>query len=406
MDAVAPEDVAAAVAFAHSSGARIFALGTGHGVLNHVKGGIVVATRGLAGVEVDSDRRVARVGAGTTWGAVLDAVTPLGLAGLCGSAPDVGVVGYLLGGGIGPISRTYGVSADHVRSIDIVTPADGLITASESEHPDLFWALRGGKGGFGIVVSVTIDLFPIERVHGGGIYFAAEHAAAVLREFSAWAPELPETATASIALLRLPDAPALPDVLRGKFVAHARFASTEDAEQAERDLAPLLAVADPLINTVSELPYARIGEVHGDPTEPMDVVSCGAAFASIGSELADALLAIARPEVELPISAVEVRALGGAVARETGAPNAVGARSAAGSLFVSGVPIPGTGDAVPEAVKSVLAAIEPWRGAENLINFVGTANKHGDVTRSWSAEQNARLAAIRSSVDPNGLFAL
>lgn len=404
VDARSPEDVTAAVEVARSSGAPIFVLGTGHGVLEDVAGGIVVSTVGLAGVEVDSDQRVARVGAGTTWSEVLDAATPLGLAGLCGSAPGVGVVGYLLGGGIGPISRTYGVSADHVRSIEIVTPAEGLITASASENPDLFWALRGGKGGFGIVTSVTIDLFPIDQVYGGALYFAAEHAPAVLRKFVAWAPELPDTTTTSIALLRLPDAPALPDALRGKFVAHVRFASTQDSERAASELAPLLAVAEPLLNTIGELPYARLGEIHGDPTEPMAVVSGGAALSSIGPDVADALLAIGGPQVELPVSAIELRVLGGAIAESTAAPNAVGARAAAGNLFVSGAPIPGARETVMGAVKSVLTAIDPWRGEEDLVNFVGVANDPGDIARSWSAEQNARLSAIRDRSDPAKLF--
>ncbi len=181
--------------------------------------------------------RTARVGAGLTWDPVLAATAPHGLAAVCGSAPGVGAVGYLLGGGIGPLQSSLGFSSDHVRLFDIVTPADGPITVSKDDHSDLFWALRGGKGGFGVVTSVTIDLLEVTHVYGGGVYFAAEDATAVLGTYADWAPSLPGSSTTSIALLRLPPVDVLPQAIRGRHVAHVRFASLDsgDAIRAQLD---------------------------------------------------------------------------------------------------------------------------------------------------------------------------
>ena len=167
------------------------------------------------------------------------ATAPHGLAPLCGSAPAVGVAGYLLGGGLGPLARTYGFSADHVQAVEVVTPADGHLTVTAESDPDLFWALRGGKGGLGVVTAVTIGLLPLAEVYGGALYFKAADVPAVLSAYAEWSPALPESTTASIALLQLPS-DALPEAIRGQRVAHVRVASTDAPASAERQLAAIL----------------------------------------------------------------------------------------------------------------------------------------------------------------------
>ena len=211
VDASSPDDVAAAIAVAADRGQAVTALGSGHGRLAEVRGGLAITLRSMDAVEVDASAQTVRVGAGCTWDPVLAATTPHGLAAPCGSAPGVGVVGYLLGGGLGPLASTWGFSTDHVRSFDVVTPADGAITVSADSYPDLFWAMRGGKGGFGVITAVTIDLFTVSEIYGGGIYFAAADVAGVLAAYAEWAPALPESSTTSIALLRLPPVDALPE---------------------------------------------------------------------------------------------------------------------------------------------------------------------------------------------------
>src|SRR5262249_46496333 len=165
----------------------------------------------------------ARVGAGVKWRPVIDAAAEHGLAPLNGSSSDVGVVGYTLGGGLGPMARTYGFAADHVLALG-VGPAGGQIRRVDADHyPDLFWALRGGKGNFGIVTAIEFELVPVTRLYGGGIFFPGAAAPEVLHEFAHWSKQMPEEVTTSVALLRLPDFPFIPEPLRGKLSVHLPY---------------------------------------------------------------------------------------------------------------------------------------------------------------------------------------
>jgi len=400
-----PGDVAAAVSVASERGEQLTVLGSGHGRLHEEHGGIAISMRALADVEIDTGQRSARIGAGATWEPVLKATTPHGLAALCGSAPAVGVAGYLLGGGLGPLARTYGFSADHLQAVEVVTPADGHLAVTAESDPDLFWALRGGKGGLGVVTAVTVGLLPLAEVYGGALYFKATDVPAVLAAYAEWSPALPESTTASIALLRLPESDALPEAIRGQRVAHLRLASTDAPASAERQLATIRAVAAPLLDTIGTLPYDRIGTIHGDPVAPMPVANGSATLATLDAETIAALLATAGPQTDAPLSSVEIRTLGGAVARQAPVPNAVGGRSAAHLLNVYAAPDPALSD--PErlaAVRSVLESVTQWRAPIELINFVGRANDTDAVLRSWSRDQNDQLDTIRAQHDPAGMF--
>ncbi len=233
IDAHSPSEVASAIAVVADRGETLSVMGAGHGRLHEAKGGVAITLRHLDSVDVDPGGRTARVGAGLTWDPVLAATAPHGLAAVCGSAPGVGVVGYLLGGGIGPLQSSLGFSSDHVRSFDIVTPADGPITVSKDDHSDLFWALRGGKGGFGVVTSVTIDLLEVTHVYGGGVYFAARSSRCPrrLRRLGTLAPRIVDHVDRPA-----PSAPvdALPEAIRGRHVAHVRFASLDSGDAHER----------------------------------------------------------------------------------------------------------------------------------------------------------------------------
>jgi hypothetical protein len=394
-------DVAKTVAVAADLGERLTVSGAGHGRLADVTGGLAIATHRLTSIEVDAEAGLARIGAGATWEPVLAATTPHGLAALCGSAPGVGVPGYLLGGGLGPLARTYGFSADYVRSIDLVTPADGPLTVTVDSHPDLFWALRGGKGGFGVVTAITVELLRLANVYGGGLYFDGAEARQVLTTYADWSPGLPESTTVSIALLRLPAREGLPESIRGRTVVHVRFTSIDTPADAEHQLAPFRAVAVPLLDTIGTLPYSKIGTVHGDPVAPMPVANGSTTLASLGEDTVTALLAAVGPETSAPLSSVEIRTLGGAVARQAPIPNAVGGRSAAHLLNVYAAPNPGLGDADRlAAVRSALGSVAPWQAPTRLINFVGRGNDADDVVRSWTPAQNSRLDAVRSQHDP------
>ncbi len=405
VDARTAGDVAATVRVAADRGQAVTVLGSGHGRLREVRGGLAITLRSMDTVEVDASAQTVRVGAGCTWDPVLAATTPHGLAAPCGSAPGVGVVGYLLGGGLGPLASAWGFSTDHVRSFEVVTPADGAITVSADSYSDLLWAMRGGKGGFGVVTAVTVELLTVSEIYGGGIYFDADDAAGVLAAYAEWAPALPESSTTSMALLRLPPSDALPAAIRGRHVAHVRFASLDPPAEAQAQLADMRGAADPLLDTVDVLPYQRIGTIHGDPVAPMPVANGAATLDSLEAETVDAVLAAADLGSDLPLSSVEIRTLGPATRRQPPVPDAVGGRSSAHLLNVYAAPNPSLDDdARLDAARAVLDAVSPWRAPVNLVNFVGRANAADAIERSWTPEQNDRLDAIRGAHDPDALF--
>jgi FAD/FMN-containing dehydrogenase len=298
--AVDADDVAAAVRWAVAHDRRVAVQATGHGLYTDLGDTVLVSTRRMDAVTVDPSARTAVVGAGARWRAVIDAAAPHGLAPLCGSSSTVGVVGFTTGGGLGPLNRRYGFAADHVRRFRIVT-ADGQVREASPEwNADLFWAVRGGKGNLGIVTEIELDLLPVARFYGGGLFFPASAANVVLHAWREWAPTLPEDASTSVALLQLPPDPALPAPLQGEYVAHVRFVHLGTPAEGEALLAPMRAVAAPLVDAVGEMPFAAIDAVHVDPPQPLPFADRGAALASLPAAAVDALLAVAGGDPAAP----------------------------------------------------------------------------------------------------------
>lgn len=406
VDAQTAADVASAVSVAADQRTAVTVLGSGHGLLQPVQEGLAITVRSLTRVNIDPQAQTATIGAGCTWDAVVAEAARHGLAAPCGSAPSVGVTGYLLGGGCGPLISSIGFSSDHVRSFDVVTPADGPITVSADSHAEMFWAMRGGKTGFGVVTSMVVRLLPFSEIVGGGLFFAAEDAPKVLSAYAEWAPDLPPTSTTSVALLRLPAIDALPTEIRGRHIAHVRFASLEAAADARGQLDALTAAARPLLDTVGTLPYARIGTVHNDPTAPMSVANGTASLDQLTPATVDSLLAAAGLDSDLPLSSVEIRTLGHAAHQPTAGDDSVGGRSTSHILNVYAAPAADlTDDARLTAVRTALDSTSEWHGSTTLINFVGRANTTAAVAGSWSAHQRDRLAKVRTQHDPDGLFA-
>jgi FAD/FMN-containing dehydrogenase len=376
---------------------------TGHGLTSALSGAVLVTTWRMADVTVDPVARTARVGAGARWRQVIDAAGPHGLAPLSGSASGVGAVGYTLGGGLGPLARRYGFAADHVRSVEIVTGDGEIRSVDAGSDPELFWALRGGKGSFGIVTALEFDLVPVSRLYGGGVFYPGSAAAEVLHAYRAWAPTLPEETTTSVAVLRLPPDPALPGPLRGQTVVHLRVAHLGSAEEGAALLAPMRAAAPALLDGVGEMPFAAVDAIHMDPTEPMPTYDRGTLLRELTAEAVDALLAVAGPQVEVPLVLVELRQLGGAVARPAAVPNAVVGRDAAFSCWVLGPMFPPVAGIVPGVVDAVAAALGPWSTGRSLLNFAGTVTA-AQVGGLWEEADRRRLLAVKRRVDPAGLF--
>src|SRR4051794_25376430 len=237
--AASADDVAATVRFALRHGLSVAVQATGHGASFPVEDGVLINTRRMDGVCIDVQRGVARIGAGAKWAAVIAAAAPYGLAPLSGSTSDVGAVGYTLGGGMGPLGRRYGFSADRVRSVEIVTGDGRLRTITADDDTGLFWGIRGGKGNLGIVTAIEVDLVLLPRLYGGAIFFDGADSAKVLHAWREWVQTVPEAMTSSVALLRLPDIEQVPPPLRGRLTLHLRIAYIGEACYGEKLVAPL-----------------------------------------------------------------------------------------------------------------------------------------------------------------------
>jgi FAD/FMN-containing dehydrogenase len=403
--ATCAEDVAAAVTFAARHDLRIAVQATGHGPVRNAAGMLMITTRRMQGVHIDPLRRTARVEAGVKWARVLEAAEPYGLAGLCGSTSDVGVIGYTLGGGVGSLGRKYGFSADHVLSVEMVT-ADGRIrTVCAEEDPELFWAIRGGKANFGIVTTLEIELVPVESLLAGGLFFAGKDAAPVLHTYRTWAPTLPEDVTTSIAIMRMPPFDFVPEPLRGQTVVHLRYVySGTDFDEGERLVEPMKAAGEILLGFLHPLLATEMDAVHMDPIDPTPAWEKGMGLAELTDETVDAVLAAAGPQVDIPLIMVELRQLGGALGRQPRVPNAVAGRDAAWEFFVLGPGIPELAQIVPAVGKGVLAALTPWRSAGSLLNHLGDVSGPEEVAAAYAPGVVDRLRAVKHQVDPAGLF--
>src|SRR3954447_12572335 len=399
------EDVAAAVRFALQHDLSVAVQATGHGASFPVNDGILITTKRMTHVSVDVQYGIARVEAGAKWAHVVEATAPYALAPLLGSTSDVGAVGYTLGGGMGPLGRKYGFAADRVRSLEIVTGDGKLRTISADSEPGLFWGLRGGKGNFGVVTAMEIELVLQPRIYGGAIFYDAADAATVLHAWREWVETVPEEMTSSVALLRLPDAEFVPEPLRGKLTLHVRIAYTGEACNGEKLVAPLRAAATPMIDMVRDMPFAEVDSIHMDPTDPLPAWHDGRLLHDFAADAVDALVATAGPDVDVPLIFAEVRHMGGALGRQAAVPNAVAGRDAAFFVFVLGPAAPGLTEAVKAAGTRVLDALAPWHTSGRLYNFLGTTDAGpAAAAAAYKPEDAARLLELKDRFDPHGMF--
>ena len=337
----APGDLAATVRHAAAHGLRVAPQGTGHGAmsLGDLSGTILLRTGALAGVTVDPGARTARVEAGARWRDVAAAAGEHGLVGLHGD------VGRRRRRGLHARRRHRLARAPvrprvhHVRSFAVVT-ADGEERQVDAEHePDLFWALRGGGGGPVVVRSLELDLFPLRTAFGGALMWPLEQAAEVVHAWREWVAGLPDHVTPTLKLLRFPPVPQVPEPLRGRALVSAAFVTTGDAAEGEALAAPLRAVAPPYLDLLREVPAPALGDLSGDPVDPSPGLGGSVMLDAFTAEAADAYLALAGPGADVPLVALEVRHLGGALREPVADPGAAGAVLGGAVVYGIGVPM-------------------------------------------------------------------
>jgi FAD/FMN-containing dehydrogenase len=392
------DDVLEVVRFANVNGLRVIAQRTGHGAVPYDGDDVILVHTGqLDELVINPAERTARIGAGVVWQQVIEAAAPHGLTPLAGSAPGVGVVGFLTGGGVGPLVRTYGLSSDLVRAFEVVTGDGRKLRVTPDEHADLFWGLRGGKGTLGIVTAVEIELLELPELYGGALFFTGTDASGVLHAWRRWVRDLPEHANTSIALLQLPPLPGVPEPLAGKYTVAVRFASPVACPEL---LEPIRAAATPILDTVGMMPAAAIGTIHADPVDPMPVHERSGLLDALTPDAVDALLAVAGPQSGSPQVMVELRLLGGALRREPAAKSAYCHRDAGLSLLVIGVPADPR--VVPHTART-MDAMAPFLTGRELPNF-GASVDPGRNARVYDEDTRTWLAALAEQHDPKGVF--
>jgi FAD/FMN-containing dehydrogenase len=298
------EDVVAVVDFAHVHGLRIAPQSTGHGAsaMSGLEDAILVKVERMRGVEIDAAARRARVEAGAIWADVVEPAAEQGFVVLHGSSPDVGVAGYSLGGGMGWLARSRGLSANSITAVEVVTADGRLVRADRENEPDLFWAVRGGGGNFGVVTALEIVLYDEPELCGGAMFWPIERAGEVLRAWREWTETLPETVTSVGRILHFPPIPDVPEALRGNsfVIVEAVFAGPGD-EGAELT-APLRELG-PAMDTFAAVPPTALPHLHMDPPKPVPGTGDGMFLDAFPVEAVDALVATGNP----PLLSVEVR---------------------------------------------------------------------------------------------------
>ena len=399
-------DVSAGVRFATEAGWGVSVQSTGHGVLYPADDGLLIVTSRMTQVHVDVEARTARVEAGVTWRQVLDAITPFGLAALVGSSLDVGVVGYMLGGGISWLSRLHGFGADSLRRIEIVT-ADGTVRhASPSENADLFWGLRGGGGNFGVVTAMEFDLYSLPSVYGGNLVYAGEMARDALRFYRDWIATVPDELSSWLAIMKFPPLPQVPEKFRGKTLVLLVGAFAGHAAEGASHLQRWLDWRPPLENTFHELPFSEIGSISKDPVEPTAVFGSSEMLAQLSDAAIDVIVAQAT-DPSSPLGLNVVRHAGGAMARPAVHASAVGNRDAQLYLFTAGMaPTPEAAAALEAAVERYRTAIEPHARGGVWMNFMSGngAGAKARIQEAYAPEALQRLLALKAKYDPANAF--
>ncbi|MFF1635814.1 FAD-binding oxidoreductase [Leifsonia sp. NPDC058248] len=403
--AVASEaDVAEALRFARENGLGVRIQATGHGSETPITDGLIISTRALDSLEIDPDARLARIGAGVRWAPVIAAAAEFGLAPITGSSTSVGAVGYTLGGGLGPLARSHGFTADWVRGFRVVTADGELVTADDTTNPELFWALRGGKGGLGVVTEMTLELVPLRTLYAGSVFFEGDAVEPAFQAWIDWSAALPDEATTSAVFLQIPDMEGPPPPLRGRFVFSVRFAYPGAAAEGERLFAPVRAAAPVYLDFVGEMPATAVATIHNDPEQGAPSWIRGLMLDSFDQQAGDALFDLIKPGSDSPFLAVEIRQLGGATTRDTADGTAVGGRDSTHTLSTLAAD-PGTfAELAPARAAQIAEVVSDRISTVTNVNWsAGLADKAA-FEKTWPPAVFDRLARVRSDWDPQGVF--
>jgi FAD/FMN-containing dehydrogenase len=397
-------DVRATVEFARQNGLRVTAQGTGHAAtaLEPLEGTVLVKTGPMSRVEIDPGARSARVEGGALSGDVCAAAGEHGLAPLSGSSPDVGMVGFTLGGGLGWLGRRYGLAANCVTAAEIVTADGELVRADHESHTDLFWALRGAGGSLGVVTALELELQPLAELYAGGIAFPAAMGEELLHVYREWAQTVPDEMSSGIRYLTPPPIPEVPEPIRGVPLVDVTIAYAGDPAEGQALVEPLRAVGEPVMDACATVPAAALCRIYGDPEQPVPGLGHAAVLSQLTPEAVGELVALAGPGSDSPLLMVALRHLGGALGSAPAGAGAAGALDGEYTINAIGLPM------APEHVEPIDAHLDrlmdgmaAWETGLSYMNF---ADRPADASTCYDAETYRRLLEVKQQVDPDDLF--
>ena len=399
------EDVIAAVAYARDAGLRVAPQATAHnqGPLGGLENTLLLNVGALQEVRVDPGAQRVRVGAGVKWDRVAPRLSAHGLAGLHGSSPDVGIAGYSLGGGMGWLARKHGLQANAVTALELVTADGSLVRADAEHHPELFWALRGGGGNFGVVTAIEFAVHPVDDLYAGAMFFPFERASEVLHAWTALLPTLPDELMSWASVMHFPPIPDVPAFARGRSFAVVMAAFLGSEAEGGALLRPLRDLG-PTRDTFATVPPIVLGDLAMDPLDPVPFHFTHQLLHRLPAETIDELMAKVGPGSDRgqTVTILQFRHMGGALARET--PGA-GARAtlpgeicmmALGAVFDE----PSDG-AVRDALADIDTTLQPHFAGE-YPNFVEVP---ADASRFFEPAVWNRLRDVKHRYDPADLFA-
>lgn len=399
-------DVIAAVNFAREQGLTLAIRGGGHNGpgLGTCDDGLVIDLREIRSVWVDPDQRVARVGGGATWGDVDHATHAFGLAAPSGIISTTGVGGLTLGGGHGYLTRKYGLSIDNLLEVDMVLADGSFVRASADEHPDLFWAVRGGGGNFGIVTSFLFKLHPVHTVYAGEMFWDLNQADKVLRAYHDFITGAPEEIYGFFAFMKVPPVPDFPEELHTRTVCGIVWCCVTDADKAEQALQPFRRQApSPIFEHVGPMPYPAMQSAFDALYPPgYQWYWKGDFIKDLGDE------AIARhvghgSQVPTLFSTMHLYPVNGAVHKVGQEETAFAFRDATYSQVIVGVsPEPTDNEAMIQWTRDYWDALHPYSAGGAYLNFMMEEGQ--ERIRATYRGNYDRLAAIKAKYDPNNLF--
>lgn len=397
------DDVSDVVRSAAADGKHVAAQCTGHlaAPLGSLTDTVLLRTAGLSSVGIDADAQTASVGAGALWGDVVPRASELGLAALHGSSPGVGIVGYTLGGGLSFYGRKHGLACNRVRAIELVTASGELVRVDADNEPDLFWALRGGGGSFGIVTGLEFDLLPISEIYAGALFFPAEQASDVLHGWHEWTADIPEEMTSVGRIMNFPPIPEIPEPVRGQSFAVVEAIYCGDPADGEELVAPLREFGTVGMDSMAVQPPVGIVGLNMDPPEPVPYQADSMLTGELPAAAIDALVEAIGPGSGSQLLLADLRHSGGAVSRSPQGAGALATLPGSFLAFAAGfVPVPDAMAPTRAWLGDFKAALAPY-DAGMYLNF---AEERFEMTKAFPPETVDRLREVKRRYDPEDLF--